>query len=989
MISLSEALLLIAAARKDEPLAPVTVVVPSHIAGLQLRRRLTQFGPFAGVRFETLPRIAEVLGAARLASSGRSPLARPIADYVAQEVARQSQGEFARVGELAGYGRALRQIFRRLRRGGVMRLEQVPEAAADTKLREIFRLYALFQDQTSQFYDEEDLLNAAAAAVSEGKAGALADLGSIFVVPPGAESAGAANLLEALRGAAPAYTLVDESPADPETRFVLAPDPATEGREVAREVTAALGEGIGLHEIAVFHGADSSYPRLLREALSRADIPAAPMPGVPLVETPAGRAVLALASLPEEDFARAAVLDFLSVAPIRSQLPTADSPVPALVAAWERMSRTAGITHGVERWRLGLATLIEDREADLATADGNVDEARQDARRAEIGRARDLAGFVQHLVQRLDALSPRQSAPSFIAAFKEVVHAYLRPDAQSLDKVEAEIDQLGTVGAIGGEFGLRSFTRALRANMEAAVQRERSFGDGVLIADYRLAAGLEFRRVIICGAYDGAFPVGAGSDMLVEDRFWQQLHARFPYIEDASVRLTRAQAAASRASAAAGDGGLVWSAPLNQASAGGEYYPAPQMVAAARKHDEALKTASALRGATGTGWLRRPRSPMSSLLAGIPIEASDVSVREAVLQKRSALPVEAGHPLHSALLMLRARRGSGFTEWDGNLAGVDDPGWLALTATVSPTSLENYATCGFRYLGRSLLRINVVEEIEERETMDPAERGTLIHDVLDKFFREKQAEGRPRVNEAWTAADAQRLLAILDGSLGEARARGRTGLDLYASYEARNIRADLVAFLERDTDFRRATGAVPTKFEVSVPEVEIAGVRLRGYADRIDETPDKRAAWVIDYKSGSVRPFEGLKNPADPLLGGTKLQLPVYLTAAPAGSSQTGVYWFITRRADFVQYEYHPTPENQERFSQTLRAIVDGIASGAFPAVSGEEDERYGGFANCSYCDFNRLCSRRRDNEISAKLGDGRLAPWLAVGQKARGEQQP
>src|SRR5205814_952994 len=133
----------------------------------------------------------------------------------------------------------------------------------------------------------------------------------------------------------------------------------------------------------------------------------------------------------------------------------------------------------------------------------------------------------------------------------------------------------------------------------------------------------------------------------------------------------------------------------------------------------------------------------------------------------------------------------------------------ALTATVSPTSLENYATCGFRYLGRSLLRINVVEETEERETMDPAERGTLIHRVLDKFFRERQAEGRPRVNEAWTAADAQRLIALLEESLGEARVRGRTGLDLYASYEARNIRADLVAFLESDTDFRRATGAVP------------------------------------------------------------------------------------------------------------------------------------------------------------------------------------
>ena len=92
MASLSETLRHIAATRADDPLAPVTGVVPSHIAGLQLRRRLVQIGPFAGVRFETLPRIAEILGAARLAASGRSPLARPIADHVVQGVARPVPG---------------------------------------------------------------------------------------------------------------------------------------------------------------------------------------------------------------------------------------------------------------------------------------------------------------------------------------------------------------------------------------------------------------------------------------------------------------------------------------------------------------------------------------------------------------------------------------------------------------------------------------------------------------------------------------------------------------------------------------------------------------------------------------------------------------------------------------------------------------------------------------------------------------------------------
>lgn len=114
MPDIQSALTSIADARTNDPLAPITVIVPSHAAGLQLRRRLAELGPFAGGRFETLPRIAELLGAGHLAASGRAPLARPIGDYVAEQVARESRGALAAVGDLPGYARVLRQTFRRL-----------------------------------------------------------------------------------------------------------------------------------------------------------------------------------------------------------------------------------------------------------------------------------------------------------------------------------------------------------------------------------------------------------------------------------------------------------------------------------------------------------------------------------------------------------------------------------------------------------------------------------------------------------------------------------------------------------------------------------------------------------------------------------------------------------------------------------------------------------------------------------------------------------
>ncbi len=270
--------------------------------------------------------------------------------------------------------------------------------------------------------------------------------------------------------------------------------------------------------------------------------------------------------------------------------------------------------------------------------------------------------------------------------------------------------------------------------------------------------------------------------------------------------------------------------------------------------------------------------------------------------------------------------------------------------------------------------------------MDAAARGTLIHEVLDKFFRAQQKRGRPTVDEAWIEDDLALLLQIMERELAEARRRGQTGLEVYSQHEARAMRADLATFLEKDTAFRRETGAVPADFEAPIPEVSVAGVTLRGYVDRVDRSPDGKRAWVIDYKTGSKRNFEAIKAEDDPFAGGTKLQLPTYVEAAGDAEEVTAAYWFITHRGDYSFIGYEPTPERQALFERTLTAIVDGVRAGAFPAVPGEEDEFYGGFKNCTFCDYDRICSRRRDYEHEAKVEDGAVSPWLRVGGTARRE---
>jgi hypothetical protein len=567
------------------------------------------------------------------------------------------------------------------------------------------------------------------------------------------------------------------------------------------------------------------------------------------------------------------------------------------------------------------------------------------------------------------------------------VKDYFDPDAPSLEEgaggssVMKEIDQLGTVASVKGSFDLHAFAFALRANLEAAFGRETSLGDGVIVADHRAAAGLQFRRVVLCGAFEGALPAGPGGEAIIGDRIWARLRENHPLIEDARLRIERGREAAMRAVASA-EATLTWTCPLYEPGGTREYYPSPLIVRAVSERDPAITTATEVRGAPAAeGWLRRSPSPLAGMLRGPETDRAEQQVRQAILLKRDGSLIDAGHPAWRAVSLLRRRRSRQFTEWDGNLSELSDSAWLELQRAVSPTSLENYSTCGFRYLCRSLLRLNAVEEPEEREMMDPAARGTLVHTALDRFFKEAAAGGRPQAGERWTPADRERLLAIAEEELQIARDRGLTGLDVYGRHETRTVRADLSRFLDEDEQFRTLTGAVPVHFEEAIPETEIAGVRLRGRVDRVDITPDGHRAWVIDYKTGSAREFK--EGETDLLLGGRKLQLPTYLAVVPDVPDAKAMYWFITRKGEFRRVVYEPTPERQLRFQNTLEAIVRGIRSGAFPAFSGEENDFWGGYDNCGFCDYDRICSRRRDQEFDWKSEDAAMQPWLAVGEAA------
>lgn len=200
----------VASAKADEPLAPVTVVVPSNHVGVTARRLLGsgRLGPvcgrgvgLAGVTFLTTYRLAELLGAADLAGQARRPVSTPVLAAAVRGVLTAAPGLFVEVADHPATETALVDAYRELRDVPPAALDAV--AATGDRAADVVRIHrATRAALAADWYDEEDLTAAAAARLrSEPRAGA--ELGAVVVHLPQVVSLHAAELLGAVADVVP------------------------------------------------------------------------------------------------------------------------------------------------------------------------------------------------------------------------------------------------------------------------------------------------------------------------------------------------------------------------------------------------------------------------------------------------------------------------------------------------------------------------------------------------------------------------------------------------------------------------------------------------------------------------------------------------------------------------------------------------------------------------------------------------------------------
>jgi len=1032
----------LAAAKADDGLRPVTVVVPSNYVGVSTRRLLASgllgaVGPrgtgLAGVTLLTVYRLAELLGAPRLAAAGRRPVSTPILASAVRRALRTAPGAFAPVADHPSTEEALVRAYRELAEVSDAGLDAV--AGAGRRAADVVRLQRVVRAQlAAAWYGEADLMRAAADAVRDG-APAFADLGVVVLHLPQDLRRPATALLRAVAarttveivagrtGDAEADADVDRTLRDlgaPAPRppaatgsvatadaagagpvvdeIVSTSDAEDEVRVAVRRVVAAVRAGTPLERIALLSPAAEPYGRLCHEHLGAAGVPYNGAAVRPLAQRLAGRWLLDLLALDARDWRRGDVIDLVAAAPVLT-------PDGIAVAAgrWERVSRAAGVVRGRDGWRQRLARYAVDRR-DEAVREAAVEDPRTwlvEAAERDASDAEQLAAFVAGLAAALDQVASSATWADLVAGVRRVVRRYLGGEHQrgrwpaseraAAERVDEALDRIGALDAVDDEPSLETLRRTLELELDADLARVGRFGQGVLVGRLQDVLGLDLGLVIVLGCAEGLLPSRVREDSLLPDterHATAELRPRADRVAVEHRHLLAALAAADH---------RVLSFPRGDLRRSTERPPSRWLLdAAARLRDDGERQLD-----RDAPWCTEVPSFAGGLRAvAFPATAQEHALRTIgdAVGPTGRLTASADPVLAAGLALVTARSSAHFTRFDGDLSAVVHllPQPTHPDRVVAPTALEAWARCPHHYLVERVLRIGPVEEPEELLEIDPRERGDLVHGVLEGWLRSALEPGEPfgpAPGTPWPGVLRRALRERAEAACDDVAARGLAGHPRLWGRDRARLLLDFDRFVTEDDDRRERHVATPVAVELAFGIDGIDGspalavelpdgrtIRLRGRIDRVDRRADG-SLLVTDYKTGSPRRYTDLADPEkDPVAAGEKLQLPVYGLAAAAahggGHPVEAQYWFTSTRGRWKEIGYPVTAARQARFLEVLAAIADGMADGVFPARPTGKDTAAPGYVDCWACDPDGLGSREARRAWERKRSDPRLAAY-------------
>ncbi|HWI41708.1 MAG TPA: PD-(D/E)XK nuclease family protein, partial [Verrucomicrobiae bacterium] len=632
--------------------------------------------------------------------------------------------------------------------------------------------------------------------------------------------------------------------------LITAPGSYQECEEIGRRIRSLMEGGCDPRRIGVLFRDLREYGAIMEDVCRRFRIPLSSRRGAPLSSSPLVATLLAPLELAVSGFGREELLRLLKS--------TYGSFLPEGVEAdlVERVLLAAGYRKGGERSledALGAhITRLRRRGKDAA------------GERGVLAALRPLLKELRPFGRRLPLRESTRLLESFIGRygiFRRGIEGadprVVKRDASAIARFRLLLDDLERdlvlLGIREEEFEPAEFLLLLRLGMEG-VTLDGERGSGVSVMTLHDARGLSFDHVFIGGLSDDQMPPRHPPLALFGDE--EKLRFREAggsFLKTAADRLLE-EPLLLRLAADAAVESLTFSWPCADRRGNRrlrsflleELLPSYRVT----EHQVPLE-----RIAPPAEECLEPEELMNSLALAGRVEAASALGGEHVALARLVAENTAVELAREAFAQEEdaARRALLSSPHTGSLASAEAAAALQRrhqgeALRLSATALEEYAGCPFRYFARRLLGLAPVEETEQG--LEAREEGSLLHEILEAFYRRMDAEGRlplrglPEEREAAEQAAAEVFLRW--------EREERTGEPLL--WESSRAKLVELACALVEAEGSEQSPLRPVAFEhrfdgIRVQEGE-GSIVLHGVVDRIDASPDGTALQVVDYKLG-------------------------------------------------------------------------------------------------------------------------------------------
>lgn|GEM_PF-1350454 len=763
-----------------------------------------------------------------------------------------------------------------------------------------------------------------------------------------------------------------------DVKILLCPGEPREMREVVRSVTEeAERRGTNFSQCALMLRQFDAYRREIVPAFDNQKIPLAKKPPVFLLETPEAKAFLLLLECFQNEFPREPLMDFLS-SPNLDPAGFGMKPSDWNPHLWDQASKEAGIVEGEGAWldrmndHLRSGPSSEGRgEEGLAKEEWDSLKVFRNKVLETLFKARQLFEKEKHWVGKAQVLFDLVEKIFRSSDAKEQLKTLRRGvEILSKDSFTVEKDELASL-----LMGLME---------EVTIPWKITEPGGVELSDLMQARGVSFDVIILPGLVEQGFPRVPRQDPLLLDEERRLLNgilegkARIPEksegrLEEKLLFLLSARSARKC---------LILTASHLHPGTGAPRVPSSYLHEALRaitgkrqvKWDE---PSPYIKKVAVSDWVRDVGETRVD-------DLEEVLTRFQEAREKDPLPTQAymnQKPFfQEAREMLQERQGKRrFTAYDGVFQAKDAIQKLKDSHSfkdkpLSASRLETYAACPLKYFYRYVLGLKIHPEPERIFQLDPAEKGNLMHEVLEEVLLRGVKEGWLKERDLEQARkvlgeETQRIFKRFE----KEGVPGSLALWQWSQFIlSRDLEKVLQEVLEdpdwTPLDFEKAfgrSGQVEVVF--STPAVAF---KLEGFMDRVDVSTDGKRLRVVDYKSGSNLGFK--KNSVKE---GTKIQMPLYLWACrtlyPNLKPEQAVYEFITAKGGYGSTAFDATDWNKvkEPLKVLLTTASQAVEQGLFPAAA----------KACERCDFRLLCGPGAEKRGEKKREDMKVKDYFEL----------